>query len=765
MRRSLSKLMLHSNFHNKQVFSLLSLPFFTISINLYSRKQLNDLYSLKFNGIAKSVILKASNLGCNNCGSFSINVSFQDYLLRLSSICPESVQRFWRVSVLTPNDFLDILLGFECFCGKDELEVKKVESLWGIYTLADQQCGDFHHLPEACKIMARLLVNVGMFREVERLVSGLDGRGILLGWGEILSDLIEGYVGRFQLKRAISCHDRMRRLGLGPSLSCYRALLGYLVRLGETQLSYDLYLNMIDTGLEGTKRDIDIFAKVVRLLCKDGRVQEARNLVKSVDAFAISTNSLVLKALVDGYCKKKDYEDILSLFVELKCAPETQLGNKIIYSLCRNFGIERAESLMYQLRQLGFITDEKTYGTLIGWSCRERKLKKAMLYFSEILSRGFKPDIHSYNAIICGLLKEGLWEHAEHILCEMKDGGVIPDSSTFKVLLAGYFKARQFERVKNVVGEMADHGLIQLSLTEDPLAKALVILGLAPDFMKIKRDNDKKFFKTDFFDNLGNGLYLDTDLDEYEKSMTKVLNDSMFPDVNSLVLNSVSAGEMKHAVMMLYEMALWGQGPSSSCCSTLLLRLCASSPCSMKTLSGLLEKMFELTYNLEEETLNKLLQTFCRKGFTSKARIIFEGMLMRRLNIQNETYTSLLKGFCKKKDLICFRDCWNVARKNDWTPKLEDARAIFSCLCQLNLLNEAIQLFESMLSVYPQNLSNVLNALLENLCGGGSTFMAHILVEELLQQGFCLDSMAYIYLANGFCLATLRKLLCLKMSA
>ena len=65
-----------------------------------------------------------------------------------------------------------------------------MESLWGIFTLAEKEGRGFEHLSQSCKIMARMLVNVGMFREAERLLSRVDERGDLLGYDGIFSDLM-----------------------------------------------------------------------------------------------------------------------------------------------------------------------------------------------------------------------------------------------------------------------------------------------------------------------------------------------------------------------------------------------------------------------------------------------------------------------------------------------------------------------------------------------------------------------------------------------
>lgn len=741
----------------KQVCSLFSLftvnhCFFTTS-SVESTHKINstqlDKSSINFSGIAKSVALRCSHLWDKKVDTF-VNFSLKDSLLKLSYISPKTTRRFLRISELKPGDVLEILLGFECYDGKFENKVKKVESLWGIFKWASEQSRDFKHLPQSCKIMASMLVEVQLFRDAEVLLSKEENQGILLDSQEIFSNLIEGYVVTDEVKRATSLYDRMRGIGLVPSLGGYHVLLNKLVQLSETQLAIQVFVDMVENGLGTSLEGKRIYQNVTQLLCAAGKVQEARNLVKKIAAFGLKPNKFVLNAIATGYCEKKDYDDLLSFFTEMKCAPSVICGNKIIFSLCKNFGAEEAFFLMQELEILGFFPDEKTFGILIGWSCRERKLKDAFIYHSDILSRGLTPHIYSYNALISGVFKEQMWKHAKEILHEMHDRGITPEMSTFRVLLAGYCKARQFDEVKVVVSNMVDHGLVQLTPVEDPLLKAFMVLGFNPSSVKMRRDNDTGFTRTEFFDNIGNGLYLDTDVDEFEKTTTQVLDDSMIPDINTLVLKYICHKNLKPTLLLVDDMLRWGQELSLSVFSTVLKGLCASR-CGIKPITSLLEKMPKLSNQLDQETLNVLVQAHIKRGHASKAKIIFDGMLQRRLEIANKTYTALIIDLCRTGDMRCIQQCWKLAREDRWLLELEDCKALIGCLCQREMLKEALELFESMLLAYPHIESELCHAVLECFCDTGFSVTAHALAEELLKLGCILDLMAYDHLMRGFC--------------
>ncbi|CAH9109455.1 unnamed protein product [Cuscuta epithymum] len=667
-----------------------------------AKPTINEATSINFHGIAKHVISICSPLRDSSKGETSVNSYLKECLLSLSCISPETVRKFWRVPVLQPQDVLQILLGFQCGGDNFQLEAKKVESLWGIFRRAGEQSKGFGHLPQSYKIMASLLVRVQLFEEVECLLSVAGTRGILLDDHEIFSNLIQGYVGELQLKKAVSNYDRMRILGLSPSSLCYQHLLEFLVQLNVTHLAPQIFADAIELGLGKIVAEGSIYGGVVRMLCLEGKVQDARILVKKVLALGFKPTDIVLSSMVNAYCEKKDYDDILSFFVEARCIPDLHVGNKIMHSLCTCYGSDFANSFRLKLEGLGFCSNEITFGILIGWSCREGKMKDAFIYFSEILSRNLKPQIYSYDALLSGFFKKGMWKHSQEIIYEMKDRAEVLHLSTFLVLLAGYCKARLFHEVKATVSQMADCGFIQPISLEDPLSKAFTLLGLAPSDVKIRRDSEFGYSKAEFFDNLGNGLFLDTDIGKYETTMTEVLDNAMLPDFKSQILKSIGSNkDIKEAIVTVYRMGKWGQMVSLPLFTTLVKGICECRG-SMKTVVHWSEENPIFNYHqLDHETLNTLAQAFGKKGFMRRARIIVKGLMMRHQSVENKTHTVLLIGLCKKGDRRALANYWQLAQRYNWYPGLKDGKTLLSCLCRQGFLDKALELFEVMLVHYP----------------------------------------------------------------
>ncbi|XP_030516647.2 LOW QUALITY PROTEIN: pentatricopeptide repeat-containing protein At5g15280, mitochondrial [Rhodamnia argentea] len=710
----------------------------------------DDQSSSSFRGIAGSVLSRCAHL-LEEKSPTKVktrgDASLKDLLFEIFDVIPDTARGLLRASELEPQDVLRILSGFTSEFEKVEVGVEKVESLWEVFKFPMGRSEGFEHLPRAYELMGSMLTRVGLLREAELLLRDIESRGIPLDSQEIFSDLIERYAGVGDFERSLYLLDKMSSQGLVPARSCYYSLIELLVRRKKPHLALRVSLNLIDSGISFDAQQSKLWC-CCQLLCEEGKIPEARNLVKKAAGCGYEPCSSVLFEIVCAYCEKRDFEDLLSFFLELNCAPDVQAGNRMISALCWNSGSERANLFRLELEQLGFKPDEITFGMLIGWCCREGNLKGALVYLSEVLGRGLKPDICSYNALISAIFKEGMWEHACHILDEMIEGCATPNFLTYKIFLAGYCKARKFDEVRTVVDRMMKLHLIQLSSTEDPLSKAFTMLGFGPLDVKLKRDSDARFSRTEFYDSLGNGLYLDADIDEFDKRINGILDDAFLPDFNSLIMKHCRHGNLKYGLRLVDEMVQWGQNLSLSVLSALVKGICTSYP-TFKCIDCLLEKMPRSIIQLDADTLNLLAQLYSKRGWRQKARIILDGMQERGLVIENETYNIFIRSLSEKGFLRELSGCLDLVRESKWVPGLKDLSALVGCLSQNALISEALELFESSVMAFPAY--NVVDVFLEKLCDAGLSTIAYALVKEMHQRGCLIEDTAYSQLIRGFC--------------
>ncbi|XP_072990724.1 pentatricopeptide repeat-containing protein At5g15280, mitochondrial [Typha latifolia] len=720
-------------------FSTTPVPSFSEQARCNTR---TDFVEKSYSGIGRSVISKCSYLWEKKADTFPHKSSLQDLLKLGLHLSPETIRPFWRVSALKPEDVLDVLLGF----GSDAKNLRKVGFCWKLFNWAAEQSRDFNHLPRSYEIMASMLTEAEMLEDAESLLQiskcGFSDSSVLF------SEIIHGYAKACNLEKSISLYDSARNRGLIPSASCYRTLLNLLISRGKSETVVKVYMDMLDAGLVSYSEE-HIIDFVVEVLTKDGEIVRAMKILKQAKYFGIKVGTSALSAISEGFCKKKDFNDMMNFMEEWGYIPQAPLCNKMISSVCSNLGNKDAWLFVKRMEVLGFTPDAVTFAILICQSCRGGQLRDAFIYLSECFSRNLTPKVCAYNAIISGVFKEGLYRHARYVFDDMIDKGLMPDASTFRILLAGYCRHKKFDEVKQVLGMMKNNGEIALAPAADALSKALVFLGLDYLEVKIKRDNDPGLPKAEFFDTLGNGLFLETDIEKYEISLVRILDSAMAPDFDSVIRLECQKGHTETALQVKNEAVQWGQSISLSTYSELLKGLCVS-PQHLKEAVSLIEEMPDLSYQLDTETFDFLTQKLTKNRMPVNVRLILERFFKRDLLAESSAYIDLLLVFCKEKNIIGFRECWESSKRGKCLLGRKDIMVLVSCLCKWGVIDEVLVILDGMVDYWPYLVPDACKALLKELCVTGYTSVGCAIVETFLERNLVLDHAAFVYLIKGF---------------
>ncbi|XP_043710109.1 pentatricopeptide repeat-containing protein At5g18950-like [Telopea speciosissima] len=95
-----------------------------------------------------------------------------------------------------------------------------------------------------------------------------------------------------------------------PSLSVWNsAFLGSL-RIGRTDLVWDLYAKMMESGLVG---DVDTVGYLIRAFCKDNKLSKAYELLRQVIEAGHTPDNIVFIKLISGFCRDESYVKVSEL--------------------------------------------------------------------------------------------------------------------------------------------------------------------------------------------------------------------------------------------------------------------------------------------------------------------------------------------------------------------------------------------------------------------------------------------------------------------
>ncbi|KAF8776437.1 hypothetical protein HU200_003139 [Digitaria exilis] len=690
------------------------------------------------------VISKCAHIFESRGDTFDGNCSLQDVLKPGLWLLPETLRRFWRVSELKPEDFLDILIGF----GSSAAQVRNARFLWNLYRWASQQSKEFQHLPRSNETMVSILADAHMLSQAESLLPSLNDNMALAVSSNLFSQVIQAYSEANNLEKSIALYDYARSKHLIPSVSCYQVILHLLMRNRKDELILRVYLDMLEVGF-GSCTKGDVLDSVVMALIKKDKFLQALVILRQLKSVGLKLSKGSLSTIVEEFNKKKDIGDMMNFLEEWRSLPDMRLCNRILVSSCTNLGTDQAWLVFQRLEALGFAPDATTFGIFIFHSCREMKLKSAFIYLSECFSRHIKPGVCAYNAILSGVFREGLYRHAKYVFEDMVERKVTPNLSTYKILLAGYCWYRQFDGIEQVLRDMKTNGVNDLPSGSCAFSKALFFLGLDHLGVKIKRDNATGFPKAEFFDSVGNGLYLDTDSKKFEISLAQILDTALHPDVNSELVSASRQGNVASALLVKDEAFQWGYDISSDSCSEVFKALCVS-PAYVIDAIDLMEEMPDIFDKLGAQNLNLVVQTLSRNGMSAHARLVLEKMFRVGLSVAQDTYTYLMIGFCKERNIAGFWECLNLATGYRWPPNSKDVMTITSCLCKWGVIEEALKLMNPLFDCYPDLFSSAYFALLKELCSTGYASVGCAMLDALKEMGMIVDNSLLFCVMEGF---------------
>ena len=622
----------------------------------------------------------------------------------------------------------------------------EVKFLLELFLWTKTQKHGFVHLPRTFEILISALIRTKNLKAAELLLYELKSSEC----SNLFSEIIASYAEIWNLERAIVVYEYVKsHQEIVLNVSCYRAFLRRLVQLKKWTTVLRVYTELVSSGLVTSDENYAL-DYVVQSLCAEEKVLESVSLLKKLRNLGILASCRSLGLIVEAYRKKRDFGDLMKFLKEWNHVPENRVCNCIVSSICRVSGTVEARSFMRSLEDLGFVGDERTLGILVRWSCRERNLKNASIYLSEIYSRMLVPDLETYNSFLGALSKEGLWECLIQILSEMRENGVDISISTYRVILAGLLMKRRFSEIDFVLGEMKDLGFLDSS--KEGTSKVFALLGLEDLGVKIKRDNGLHSSDVEFFDSLGNGLFLSADLKILEARLNRIMDESMNPNFDVMIEDECRKSGVEVSLKMVEKAALMGETVSLSTFSTLFQALLKSKPSKIEGALHLLEEIPDLLNHMDHETLNFSLVPLYKKGFTDKMRMMTEVMIQRGLPIKERSFMAVLSTCCREDDLDTFHMLWDSAKSsNDWLPEIKNLGFILRFFIGKEMLDKGFELFEIMSVNNLKLIPSISCIFIKELCDGGFVEVGFALFKEIaMQVPRLLGYPCYEHLMDGF---------------
>ncbi|XLS95889.1 hypothetical protein HN51_038624 [Arachis hypogaea] len=174
----------------------------------------------------------------------------------------------------------------------------------------------------------------------------------------------------------------------------------------------------------GCDPDIVTYGIMVDILCKAGRVDEAEEVVKEMDANNCNATSFIHSVLVHTYGVENRIEDAINTFIEMESR--------------------------------GLKPDVVVYNALIGAFCKANKFKNVHRVLQEMESNGVDPNSRTCNVIISGLISQGETDRAFRVFRRMVKS-CEPDADTYTMLIKMFSERNELE-IAMKFGKMIENG-------------------------------------------------------------------------------------------------------------------------------------------------------------------------------------------------------------------------------------------------------------------------------------------------------------------
>ncbi|KAJ6773253.1 ATPASE EXPRESSION PROTEIN 3 [Salix koriyanagi] len=360
-----------------------------------------------------------------------------------------------------------------------------------------------------------------MHIQVSELYGFMRQEGRLPSFGYVRM-IVESLVESKKFDNVLDLFKEMVGLGFRPDKLVYGKVILAAVKLGDLKLAMGLFETMKRKSDDGAGAALDLYREAIRKgvkidnftcsillngLCKEGKVEKAEEVLKSLVEHGLVPGEVIYNTIVNGYCQIGDMDKAILTIEQMESRglrPNCIAFNSVIDKFCELQMIDKAEEWVKKMVGKGIAPSVETYNILIDGYGRLCDFSRCFQVLEEMEGNGEKPNVISYGSLINCLCKDRKVLEAEMVLRdmmnlspdrvvyndmihfyqeighvqkafalqqEMVDMGIRPDNKTYNSLILGHLKEGKLSETKDLVDDMKVKGLIPEADTYNLLIK------------------------------------------------------------------------------------------------------------------------------------------------------------------------------------------------------------------------------------------------------------------------------------------------------
>ncbi|KAL6320190.1 hypothetical protein AAG906_004699 [Vitis piasezkii] len=378
--------------------------------------------------------------------------------------------------------------------GKDEMTYNTIIHMYGKrgqHDLAFQLYSDMKlsgRSPDAVTytVLIDSLGKANMIKEAAEVMSEMLNAGVKPTL-RTFSALICGYAKAGKRVEAEETFDCMLRSGIKPDHLAYSVMLDILLRFNESGKAMKLYQEMV---LHSFKPDHALYEVMLRVLGKENREEDVHKVVKDMEELCGMNSQVICSILVKGECFdhaanmlrlaisqgcELDRENLLSIlgsygssgrhlearelldFLREHSSGSHQLINEaLIIMLCKAHQLGDALREYGKARDFGLFCGSFTMYESLLQCCEENELfAEASQIFSDMRFYGVEPSDHLYRSMVVTYYKMGFPETAHYLIDQAEEKGLLfDDVSIHTGVIEAYGKLKLWQKAESLVGSL-----------------------------------------------------------------------------------------------------------------------------------------------------------------------------------------------------------------------------------------------------------------------------------------------------------------------
>ncbi|KAI4317212.1 hypothetical protein L6164_025102 [Bauhinia variegata] len=313
------------------------------------------------------------------------------------------------------------------------------------------------------------------------------------------------------------------------------------------------------------------------------------------------------------------------------------------------------EVFRWMQKQRWYIADNGVYSKLISVMGKKGQTRMAMWLFTEMRNSGCRPDSSVYNALITAHLHSrdktralakalGYFEKMKGIeRCK-------PNIVTYNILLRAFAQAGNVEQVNSLFKDL-DESFVSSDIytfngVMDAYGKNGMIREMESVLSRMKRNQCKPDIITFnlLIDSYGKRQEFDK-MEQVYKSLLRSKLKPTLPTFNSMILNYGKARLREKAEHVYKSMNDMGYKPSFITYESLIYMygLCDNVSRARELFDGLVVSKVRINVS----TLNAMLEVYCMNGLPMEADVLFERASSIQVLPDSSTYKLLYKAYTK----------------------------------------------------------------------------------------------------------------------